>query len=197
MPSDPWHACYKSHPLLLREIPPCKVIQIAYFTTDSRVPWQPRVLCDQDRNLSCGVDILGYQYVYAGIQGNMYHVTKEGTTARTVRVLMFLMTLHVIILSGSALYPADAFPLLIHIFGRVDEKGASLLLVKSDLCPPSSPPPPPPPPPHTTDHQRQLLELRASHADTISELEKTRRLLTLQQSINKDCKKEVRKCTYL
>lgn len=37
----------------------------------------------------------------------------------------------------------------------------------------------------------EIQELRASHADTINELEKTRKLLQLQHTINKEYKKEV------
>ena len=41
------------------------------------------------------------------------------------------------------------------------------------------------------EHHRELQELRLAHADTINELEKTRKLLQLQHNINKDYKKEV------
>ena len=44
---------------------------------------------------------------------------------------------------------------------------------------------------HTASH-RELQELRSAHADTISELDKTRRLLSLQHTINGSYKKEVR-----
>ena len=37
----------------------------------------------------------------------------------------------------------------------------------------------------------EIQELRASHADTINELEKTRKLLQMQHTINKEYKKEV------
>lgn len=43
----------------------------------------------------------------------------------------------------------------------------------------------------STEHHRELQELRVAHADTINELEKTRKLLQLQHNINKDYKKEV------
>ena len=45
--------------------------------------------------------------------------------------------------------------------------------------------------PSAVDYHHELQELRSSHADTISELEKTRKLLALQHTINKDYKKEV------
>ena len=38
---------------------------------------------------------------------------------------------------------------------------------------------------------RELQGLRSEHADTISELEKTRTLLGLQHNINRDYKREV------
>ena len=40
----------------------------------------------------------------------------------------------------------------------------------------------------------EIQELRASHADTINELEKTRKLLQMQHTINKEYKKEVQCC---
>ena len=42
------------------------------------------------------------------------------------------------------------------------------------------------------EHHRELEDLRLAHADTINELEKTRKLLQLQHNINKDYKKEVK-----
>ena len=42
------------------------------------------------------------------------------------------------------------------------------------------------------EHHRELEDLRLAHADTINELEKTRKLLQLQYNINKDYKKEVK-----
>lgn len=41
------------------------------------------------------------------------------------------------------------------------------------------------------DKPHSLEEQRLAHADTISELEKTRKLLQIQHSINNDYKKEV------
>ena len=38
---------------------------------------------------------------------------------------------------------------------------------------------------------REVQELRTAHAETISELDKTRKLLTLQNTISRDCKREV------
>ena len=57
--------------------------------------------------------------------------------------------------------------------------------------PPFLPPSFPPSTPSAVDYHHELQELRSSHADTISELEKTRKLLALQHTINKDYKKEV------
>lgn len=42
------------------------------------------------------------------------------------------------------------------------------------------------------EHSREIEELRLAHTDTINELEKTRKLLQLQHSINADYKNEVR-----
>ena len=44
----------------------------------------------------------------------------------------------------------------------------------------------------TTGSDYELQELQVAHAQTISELEKTRKLLALQTTITKDCKREVR-----
>ena len=49
--------------------------------------------------------------------------------------------------------------------------------------------------PFCPEHHRELQDLRAAHADTINELEKTRRLLQLQHNINKDYKNEVCICS--
>ncbi len=40
-------------------------------------------------------------------------------------------------------------------------------------------------------HEEELQEVRAWHADTVNELEKTRKLLQMQHTINKDYKAEV------
>lgn len=42
------------------------------------------------------------------------------------------------------------------------------------------------------EHEEELQEVRAWHADTVNELEKTRKLLQMQHTINKDYKSEVR-----
>ena len=44
---------------------------------------------------------------------------------------------------------------------------------------------------HTTGSDYELQELQVAHAQTINELEKTRKLLALQTTITKDCKREV------
>ena len=41
-------------------------------------------------------------------------------------------------------------------------------------------------------NQQEVQELQAWHADTVNELDKTRKLLQIQHSINKDYKSEVR-----
>lgn len=38
---------------------------------------------------------------------------------------------------------------------------------------------------------REIQELRVAHAETQCQLDKTRRLLSIQNTISKDCKKEV------
>ena len=43
-------------------------------------------------------------------------------------------------------------------------------------------------------HEEELQEMRAWHADTVNELEKTRKLLQMQHTINKDYKAEVSPC---
>lgn len=42
--------------------------------------------------------------------------------------------------------------------------------------------------------RKEIQELQVAHADTISELEKTRKLLSLQHSVNKGCAQEVFVC---
>lgn len=44
---------------------------------------------------------------------------------------------------------------------------------------------------YSSSDQKELLDLRVWHADTANELEKTRKLLQMQHTINKDYKKEV------
>jgi len=47
------------------------------------------------------------------------------------------------------------------------------------------------------DLEKLVRELRAEHADTIHELEKTRNLLIVQHKINKDYQMEVRHCDWM
>jgi protein fantom len=46
------------------------------------------------------------------------------------------------------------------------------------------------------DLQRLVAELRASHADTIGELDKTRKLLSMQHKLNKEYQAEVETVTF-
>ena len=47
----------------------------------------------------------------------------------------------------------------------------------------------------SSDYEKMVVEMRAEHADTINELEKTRNLLIIQYKLNKDYAQEVQSVT--